>query len=122
MKPYIIVLIVLGALLLIYLLLSFGVYWVIFHSPTKDQKRSGDYPTSPSFSGAYDTVRPLIEELRATPCEDVYIKSFDHLKLRGRYYHNSDSSPFAICVHGYRGTPIRDFCGGFKILKKIAKT
>lgn len=35
--------------------------------------------------------------------EEVYIDSFDGLKLYGKYYHLDDKKPIVICFHGYKG-------------------
>ena len=110
--------IILG-LVLLYLLISLFVYIVIFYSPNKQQKKGGDYPDDPLYSGTYDAVRGLIDTLKKEPCEEVFIKSFDKKILRGRYYHHKDNAPIALCFHGYRGTPIRDFCGGYQIMKSM---
>lgn len=116
--PLIIVLSVVLGLIVIILIISLFVYFAIFYSPNKYQKRDGDFPDASSYSGRYNEVVDLIEKLRNEPCEDVYIKSFDKVMLRGRYYHQDDNAPLAICFHGYRGTPIRDFSGGYQILKE----
>ena len=46
------------------------------------------------------------------PYEDLYIESFDKLRLHARYYENKGSKKIAIMFHGYRGTITRDFCAG----------
>ena len=56
----------------------------------------------------------LIDDFNKIDYEDVYITAYDGLKLHARYYHCSDKSPVDICFHGYRGTSVRDFCGGTK--------
>ena len=37
------------------------------------------------------------------PSEEIFIDSFDDLKLYGKYYHLDDKSPIVICFHGYKG-------------------
>ena len=46
------------------------------------------------------------------------IAVFDGLKLGGRYYHVRYEAPFVIQIHGYRGTAVRDFCGGNKFARE----
>ena len=118
MKVFLIILFIILGLIVLYLFLSFCVYIAIFESPNPHQKRYDDYPDDPLFKGSYEKVKDLIATLKKEPCEDVYIKSYDKLTLRGRYYHQNDNAPLAICAHGYRGTPIRDFCGGYQVLKE----
>ena len=117
MLPLIIVLSVVLGLLIIYLIICFIVYILVFYSPNKQQRRDGDFPDDPLFSGKYETVFELISQLKKESYEEITIKSFDKTQLYGRYYHQNDNAPLAICFHGYRGTPIRDFCGGYQILK-----
>lgn len=57
----------------------------------------------------------LIYDFEALAFEEVWIKSFDGLKLYGRYYHTQDKAPLQIQCHGYRGTAMRDFCGGSRL-------
>lgn len=60
-----------------------------------------------------------IAEFAAVPFEAVSITSHDGLKLTGRYYHNADGAPLEILCHGYKGNPIRDFCGGWQVAKEL---
>ena len=62
-------------------------------------------------------TRPLIMEISATPCEDVYITARDGVTLYGRYYHVADGAPVELQFHGYRGHALRDFCGGARDAK-----
>jgi fermentation-respiration switch protein FrsA (DUF1100 family) len=53
------------------------------------------------------------------PYEPVTIKSFDGLKLSGRYYHVSDDAPVKIIFHGYRSMALRDCAGGFGMARRL---
>ena len=44
----------------------------------------------------------LVDRILSIPYEDVYITSYDGLKLRGRLYLVDEKTPFAIQFHGYR--------------------
>ncbi len=55
--------------------------------------------------------RELIESFIKLPYEDVYIQSFDGLRLHARYYHTRDGAPVEIAFHGYRSVSVRDFSG-----------
>lgn len=59
-----------------------------------------------------------IAEFEAEPFEEVSIRSHDGLKLVGRYYHYADGAPLEIQCHGYKGNPIRDFCGNWRVAKE----
>lgn len=51
------------------------------------------------------------EWFRKAGFEEVRIRSFDGLGLRGRYLANPNPRRIVICVHGYRGSCEHDFCG-----------
>lgn len=104
-----------------------------------DRRRQQDREKLLRRAGSYRTrVQALMAELSALPCEDVYITSFDGLKLHGRYYraagaesasgsgqagqsgHADESAGrvLEIMFHGYNGNALRDFCGGHKIARR----
>ncbi|MBR5241822.1 MAG: alpha/beta hydrolase [Clostridia bacterium] len=56
-------------------------------------------------------MHSLTDELAALPYESVYTESYDGLRLHARYYHVKDGAPLNIQFHGYRSSPLRDFCG-----------
>ena len=91
---------------------TYGLYRYIFYAPAKGQ--NDDYATFlPKGQEQYEPrLRELVDRLNARSYESVSIQSYDGLRLNGRYYHTRDGAPLAILVHGYRGTPSRDFCGG----------
>ena len=108
----IVILSILGGLIVLLFIGLLGLYLFTFHSPKKWQ--SNDYNLSgPFYKGMEDQVIPLIDSIRAIKYdEDIYITSFDKLKLHARLYLNPDSNKVAVMCHGYRGTPCRDFSGG----------
>lgn len=93
----------------------YGTYLYAFYSPRG--KQNDDHHILVTIPGReqYDRSIALIDSLNARPYERVGIRSFDGLRLNGRYYHSRDGAPLAILCHGYRGTPSRDFCGGANI-------
>lgn len=54
------------------------------------------------------------QEARAMPYQDMWITSFDGLRLHGRYYEFSPDSPIELMMHGYRGDAMRDLSGGIQ--------
>ena len=60
----------------------------------------------------------LIREMDEIPYEAVTISAQDGTKLAARYYHVRDGAPLQIQFHGYRGTAVRDFCGGNKLARE----
>ncbi len=112
MKPESIILTVILALIALILSTAYVCYRITF---AKNDKKSSDpyliFSTN-GFKQYESRMRPMIDKIIATPCEDIYIRSRDGLCLHARYYHLRDGAPVEIQMHGYRGHPFRDFCGG----------
>ena len=53
-----------------------------------------------------------VDEIMKLQFEDVYIESYDGLKLHARYRHTSDDAPLQIQFHGYKSFALRDFSWG----------
>lgn len=103
--------------LLVVVLFSYVIFSMIF-KPAKD--RDVDYmklPKNPQYDAHKERSNALTRELASREFEEVWIKSFDGLKLFGRYYHVKDGAPLQIEFHGYHGFAYRDFCGGNKIAR-----
>lgn len=110
--PLIIILSVIAILLLIVFVLILGIFAFIFYSPRKGQINNKDLLDSSNFEGYGEKMKNLIITLVNRSYEDIYINSFDKLKLHARLYENKGSNTVAILFHGYRGASYRDFCGG----------
>ena len=89
-------------------------YDKIFHSPDKVQTIDTHLADTPQMNAMKSRILAMVEEVSRIPYEEVFIESFDGLKLRGRYFQSREGAPLLICFHGYRGTPVRDFSGGTK--------
>jgi fermentation-respiration switch protein FrsA (DUF1100 family) len=108
--------IIIAALILTAAALSYYAYRKAFLS---DRKRQEDWDGFIRRAGEEGPqVRELMEQLKGITAEDVFINSFDGLKLHGRYYHVKDGAPLDIQFHGYNGNAMRDFCGGNKISRE----
>ena len=90
----------------------YGIYRYGFYSPHKGQDDEHRLVIPLKTQAQRDHTNELIDSLNARPFEQVYTYSSDGLRLSGKYFHVRDEAPLAILFHGYRGTPIRDFCGG----------
>lgn len=97
-------------ILLIFIL--FGVFCFTFWNFRWHSELPHSIPNGPQYQDQREYMRHLIDEMLAVPCERICIRSHDGLLLSARYYHHSDSAPLEIEFHGYRGSAIRDFCGG----------
>ena len=104
-------------LFLIILILAYLSYRKAFYSSPKRKENIRDIPESEQYAKGRPIMLGLIDEMEKIPFEQVYIKSFDGLLLSARYYHVADGAPLQIQCHGYRGTAIRDFCGGNKLAR-----
>ena len=109
----IVILSILGGLIILFFLALFFLYNFTFYSPKKGQLDDYNF-SSPIYNGMREKAIPLIDSIIAIPHdEDVYITSFDKLKLHARLYLNKENpKKVAILCHGYRGTARRDFSGG----------
>ena len=109
-------LLILAAILFLILLIAYITYRIAFYA---SPKKRGEVLTLPQDAGYSEEVRSYLKELLADmehrPCETVSIQSFDGLPLYARYYHFCDGAPVEIQFHGYRGSALRDFCGGCKL-------
>ena len=107
---------VVGGLLLIIFIVLACLHHSTFYSPLKDQNNNFVLTPSTEELGIADMVHNMIQALLGVPYEDAYIKSYDKLQLHARVYENKNSNKLVIMFHGYRGTAIRDFSGGAKLM------
>lgn len=96
-------------LVLFVLFVILMMYRLIFFSPTKGQLSDLNLTKSKQFKGYEDKMKENILSFMAKPYEDVYVESFDKLRLHARFYDNKESNKIAILLHGYKGTAYRDF-------------
>ena len=89
-------------------------YRMAFYSPPR-KPLEGDQVETP-VGEIYDPFREKMEkwilEARAMDREEVSIKSFDGLTLRGWFYEYAPGAPIELMLHGYRGDSERDLSGG----------
>ncbi len=104
-----------AALLGLAALILYIVYRIAFYSPVGAQNDDYHFPDDEQYRHHRDEMISMVDALLQRPCEVVTITSRDGLLLQGRYYHQADGAPLDIGFHGYRGTAIRDFCGGSQI-------
>lgn len=109
----------LGALALAFTGISYATYRIAFYCSRKKEENVYELPKGDDYEKCGPVMNRLINELLTVPYEQVYIKSHDGLKLAARYYHVKDGAPLQIEIHGYRGTAIRDFCGGNKFAREM---
>ena len=89
------------------LLIAYVVFMIVMFNKSARGRQTEDNLFSddqPSY------LRPYLERLRENrkwldkiPFEEIYVTSFDNLKLYARFYHCEKPKATAILVHGYRG-------------------
>ena len=97
----------------------YATYRIAFHSPKGNQNDDFEYRFNDQTRPMSYKIFRMIGDMHAKEYERVNVTSFDGLKLAGRYYEVQSGAPLCICVHGYRGTPARDFCGGAPMLMEM---
>lgn len=98
---------------------SYYAYRTAFYSSPKKRGKLLELPKDESYDSAYSAR--LYQEMEAIPYEEVWITAEDGTRLFGRYYHVADGAPLQIQFHGYRGSSIRDFCGGNKLAREAGQ-
>ena len=106
---------VLGGLILIFFFLLCFINYTNFYSPHKGQNDDRKLTAATLKFASKERVMNLIDRINEVPYEDVYITSFDKIKLHARLYKN-ESKTVCIMMHGYRGTATRDFSGGARLM------
>lgn len=116
MEWYYIVLIIISILILLILIISFVSFRMTFYSKNKPPKDPNEI-NIPDDKFYRDYRNIIIEDViysRSLSYKEYSIKSFDGLKLTGRYYECIKGAPIEIMFHGYRGNAERDLSTGIK--------
>ena len=100
---------IIGFIILFIIIAVFMMYRLIFFSPRKGQLSDLNLTKSKNFKGYEEVMKENIISFMNKPHEDVYIDSFDKLRLHARYYEVNKSNKVALLIHGYKGTAYRDF-------------
>lgn len=103
---------ILVILLILVLLFAFGfgLFRFVFCNPPKKHLSPDGWP-HPRDTPEEDAVRkPCIEALLGAEFEEVELRSFDGLLLKGRFYAGRADKPFVLMMHGYKANPVSDFC------------
>ena len=114
MKFLIYLLVIVAVITLFILLTSYICFYMAFYVPRR-KNIPGDeisIPEGDIYEPYRDHMTRWILETRAMPHEDVSIRSFDGLKLCGKYYEYAPDAPIELMFHGYRGSAERDLSGG----------
>ncbi|MBE6142840.1 MAG: alpha/beta hydrolase [Erysipelotrichaceae bacterium] len=105
------------SLLLIVLIISYICYRIAFYN-NRQGIGNNYFPGGEEYQIYRPFMKELVKEQELIPYEEISIKTRDGKKLYARYYHVEDNAPLQIQFHGYKGTGIRDFCGGNKLSRE----
>lgn len=105
--------ILLGLAVLV-LLICLICFYMAFYSPKRKPMGPNEFsiPDGEIYEPFRDKMVTWIKEVREMPHEDVSIRSYDGLTLRGKFYEFAPGAPIELMVHGYRGNSERDMGGG----------
>ena len=100
------------------LVLSIGTmcvcFFMTFYATKKIRKPKEKLPTPPQK--VYDPYRAQMREwmkaVKEMPHKSYSIVSEDGLTLHGKFYEHKPGAPIELMFHGYKGTALRDLCGG----------
>lgn len=105
------------SIILIILLVCINCYRLSFYN--ERNTHNFYFPSGDEYKEFKPFMKKLVEEQELVPFEEIYIQTRDKKKLFGRYYHVEDNAIVEIQFHGYKGTGIRDFCGGNKLSREL---
>ena len=87
--------------------------------PKQTEKMLFYMPKTEQYAPYKDEFRAMTRAALAIPYEDVYISSYDGLKLHAKLYTGSSpAAPVQILFHGYKSGAERDFCGGLQFARE----
>ena len=98
------------------LILSYICFRMAFYASRKRPASEDvlDLPQGDIYAPYRDFMESCAREVRAMPCEEFWITSFDGLQLYGRYFEYAPGAPIELMFHGYRGSAERDLSGGVR--------
>ena len=108
--------IILTLLIILILLLSYICFRIVFFEPRRKHAVEEEHPIPKGK--IYEPFREKMiqwqNDARALNPISFTITSFDGLKLHAQYFEYKEGAPMEIMFHGYRGSAMRDLCGGIE--------
>lgn len=115
MKIFGLILLIVVIVTLFLLLVTYLCFYLAFYdSRKKKNTEEFEIPPGKIYEPYRDIMIDWMTKMRSLPHKRFEIKSFDGLKLVGRYYEYKPGAPVEIMFHGYRGSAERDLCGGIQ--------
>ncbi len=111
-----IILAILAAVFLLVLIASLVCFIIVFYSGKRKVLGPDEYDIPPGkiYEVFREDMVAWIKQIRSMPHENIEIKSYDGLTLRGTYYEYAPDATVELLFHGYRGNAERDLCGGIE--------
>lgn len=103
-----IILILIVILFAIYLIVGYRFFSMICNKDNK--KIINIIHNNAKSSRTKDDEDKTKDYLKDYKLEDVYVKSFDNLKLHGTFIKSKNEKRVIVCAHGYRSDAMQDFC------------
>ena len=85
----------------------------IFYSKKRNSISKDEFPLPEGeiYEKYHAQMIDWMDQTRRLPHTDVSIRSFDNLRLCGKYYECKEGATIEILFHGYKGSAERDLCG-----------
>lgn len=111
-------------LLTLTFIISLICFLKVFYSKPRKPLSHDEYELPPGgeYVPFYPEIRSWIMDIKAKDREEISIKSFDGLTLRGYYYEYSPNSPIELLFHGYKGNSERDLNAGVERCAKLGRS
>ncbi len=90
-------------------LMMFRYTFIGLHDHTREEARFYEHMEKGPLAADIPRMKEGKAALAATPCEELFITSFDGLKLRGRLYEQPGAKATAILCHGFKSFGEHDF-------------
>ena len=105
---------ILSIIAIIILITSYVCYRMVFYSPKRRELGEDEFeiPEGEIYEVFREEMVEWTKMTRSYPHEDLEIRSFDGLTLRGRYYECKKGAITELLFHGYQGNAERDLSGG----------
>ena len=113
----------LNVIVFLVLALLGGAYYAYRRTFGKTKRMQDPDPVSfirdPQGSADCEGHKKRVEAASAEPCERVFLRASDGLRLSARYYEGSEDAPVVIFFHGYRSNAIHDGCGLLAVARSL---
>lgn len=105
---------VIAGLAALALLTAYICFRMAFYVKKKTIIGKDEYPIPPGqeYEPYRDEMVGWMKKTNALDKEEIWITSYDGLKLYGKYYEYAPGATLELMFHGYRGSGERDLCGG----------